>query len=411
MKNRGFLFLLGLLLNTTSLLGTLKQAHLAHAAKVAFTETQSTRINSHKKYPAAISYIFADLKYRDGIIKICEFGGGNNASIATSTVIYDGKTISMDTPYWPIFWQYLHQFDKPILSVGSNRAGASKHAVVIKNINTLPLNNPSNQPPNFSDRPSSISDYQGLILCNGKGLPTKTLRTFWDAHPELLFVNRESRRFGNNKVCLAELLDTPELRHLKPRWRQYKKQYSSHLAQTILADIQSNVVVIKPVNSLRAQGIIMVEAANLDKTLKALFAPDIDEQNRIPDQRDAAAYTYWKSDRNKVFMVESCESSKPIHVRGDWYNPTMRVVFVLRHEAGQIYTTILGGYWKIPPKPLTDETASLTEKYKTTPMHHVVEGYTGLKIDEKDFIQVKSIMYNALPKIYEQMLIFASTST
>lgn len=396
---------------------TVKKNILDPVLKIVFEETQTTRVISDGKYPADIAYIFADIKYQDGKIKICEFGNGIRASVASSEVPYNGKTVEIDTPYWPIFWPYIQQLNKPIWVVGKkNKTVPSKKIIRVTDIDMIPV---ADTQKTFAGvpkkRPKSIDTCQGIVvyqyLDTRNPARAKKLEDFQNNHPEFLVINRSAIRFAYNKLYSAQLLDTPKLRNLKPQWKQYRKKYTPTLAQKILRDIKSNVVVIKPINSRQAQGIIMVEAANLDITLQALFSSPSAETTNIPDQRDAAAFAYWKTDKNKVFMVESCESSKLINIRGDWYNPTMRLVFILRHEAGQINTNIIGGYWKIPPKPVSDQTASLTEKFKTIPMHHVVSGYTGLKIDEIDFIQAKAIMYNVLPEIYERMLMFTATTT
>ncbi len=83
----------------------------------------------------------------------------------------------------------------------------------------------------------------------------------------------------------------------------------------------------------------------------------------------------------------------------------MRVVFVLRHEQGKIYTTILGGYWEIPAKQLSDNKATLTEKHKTVLMTPKEQARCiGLEVSEDDFASVKTLLHEALPKNYELML-------
>ena len=200
------------------------------------------------------------------------------------------------------------------------------------------------------------------------------------------------------------------LEDYRPRWKAYNKLYSPALAMQIRRDLGSNFIVIKPINSGRSNGIIMVHRNQLDPTLQKLFGSQTTTTNHT--QKDSLNHRpknpklseYWQNDTNDFFLAESMEESKTIVHEGNPYDPTMRVVFILCHSAGKISTTILGGYWKIPPKPLSDSTASLTEQHKTVSMHN---DYTAIKVAPEDFDQVKSILYKILPRIYEGMLLQA----
>ena len=392
------------------------QSSYRHAAKIVFSDTRVTQLEAQASYPADISYLFADLKYRDNEVKICEFGPARRASIASSEVIYGGRTISMPTPYWPLLWEYLTRLSVPVWSVGPIDAHFERCLPTSHRLTSLKALELSQD---FVIRKKNDVDgrslaYSGVVVythVNRYNSTRKQLRTdFKQTYPDILFLDGAAHLYANNKLELARLLDRPDLQKFKPRWKNYKKQYTPRLAQKILKDIQADTVVIKPINSSRANGVIIVHASDLDATLKQILAHTL-ATNHVGGYKNYApsdktqTYEYWKNDPNNAFMVESFEESKSIRVRGALYDPTMRVVFILRHEAGKIYTTILGGYWDIPAKHLGDKAASFTDKHKTILMPEGEESlYMGLKIAEQDFTSVKEVLYKILPKIYEQML-------
>ena len=203
--------------------------------------------------------------------------------------------------------------------------------------------------------------------------------------------------YSANKLRGNKIFACDDLWHFKPRWKSYPKQYTPYLADQIIRDIKSDLLVIKPLNSTRSNGVLLVHKNNLDLVLSHILKRKV---RYSPMQTET--YSYWKHDENKLFIVEEFCKSKPIMFKEKSYDPTMRVFCILRHDTEKIYVNILSGFWKIPPKDLSDEKASLIEKHITFP--YLYPDHAGIAIDRSDFLKVQKILNKMLPKLYIKIL-------
>ena len=136
--------------------------------------------------------------------------------------------------------------------------------------------------------------------------------------------------------------------------------------------------------------------------LKLFISSSFSEYNYRPSE--STSFNYWKGDKNAHFIIEEYCSSKPLMVDGKTYDPTMRMFFIQRYDKGKIYTTVLPGFWKTPPKALS-EFGSLIEKHKTVlTAENGKAGRRGLTIGKKDMRGIRKALNEALPKIYKKML-------
>lgn len=370
-----------------------------------------------------VSFLYADLKYRDGALKICEFGEGKSASRTNSTVSYRGSDYSIASPYWALFWEYCARLGLPVWFVGSaftNQniedkrmfgwsefvALGGRHFETIRQLE---------QDVQFQTRSKktaikTLRDFQGIVIYRYRDHRRinrlKEFQAFQQKYPNIFFLNQVSKSYASNKHNLAELIDDIGLQQYRPAWKTYKKEYTPKLAQTIKQDLGCTQVVIKPINSGRSNGIIMVHGDKLDRVLKDLFGKKTNQCKRNNVQLNhcpghSQTYAYWAKDKNNVFIAESLEESKPLTYQGKLYDPTMRVVFILAHDQGKLSLTFLGGYWETPCAALHDKT-SLTKKHKSVAED---EGsVAGIKINEHDFSGVKKMMSDFLFPLYAAML-------
>lgn len=82
------------------------------------SQTITTPITSSNNPKADISFVAADIKYKDGVLKFCECGDGIYASFRTAKMELNDHVHDIVTPCWGLFWHYLKQFNKPIWHVG-----------------------------------------------------------------------------------------------------------------------------------------------------------------------------------------------------------------------------------------------------------------------------------------------------
>ncbi len=411
-----------------------KLSDLSPAFEALLNETVVTPLPPGIKYNPEISYLFADIKYRPGALKICEFGEARNAAGNKSEVIFGNVPIQINSPYWLLFWNYLAQFKLPVWYVGINPVTHYNENHVMQIHEKVEWSAFTRMGGYFAEElsdleqdhmfkyyaqsnptmnPGSLGKCKGIIVYRHRDdrYPARAalVESFKQDNPDFLFLDEASAPYAASKQALAELLNTKKLRQLKPHWRIYKKQYTETLASQILYDLGTQNVVIKPVNSGRSNGVMMVQKERLDSVLKKILIKDplmtdqplenINTSNIRP--KNPKTFGYWQRDRNDVFMVESLEESKPLFVCNKWYDPTMRIIFVLACDGKKMHTTILGGYWEIPIAGLSDD-AKLTEKHCSIAMHE--PGYVGLRIEKNDLLDIKKILNRFLPKIYKRML-------
>jgi|GEM_PF-5632385 len=381
---------------------------------------------------ADVTYMFADVKFREGALKICEFGEAKNSGTAPGEILIDGKVERMVKPYWNLFWNALPQLGLPVWFVGMKprftKADLKGESIPgksyawqqfiamggrhVSNLRALEKDRLFTQlaATKKSGLVSDLSSYKGIIIYvyfdNRSSAHQSLLNTFKKKHRDFLVLDEASWTYAADKKVLAELLSDKELSQYKPKWGVYKKKYTQNLAQKICKDLGSSMFVIKPVNSGRSNGIIITDKNDLDKELrKILLGCTSKEPNNgknlgiMPVK--TKLYGYWNLDRNTEFMVEAYEPSKPLIIKDKVYDPSMRIVWVARHNQGKVYINILGAYWKIPHKSLSDN-GTLTEKHKTISVSQ--PGFTGILVNAEDFAKVKAIAFEAFAKIYAKMI-------
>ena len=254
--------------------------------------------------------------------------------------------------------------------------------------------------------PFDIKTYKGIIIIKRFQPAPEELENFTKNHPDFLILNMATTKYASDKNLTNRLFTTDQLKKFRPKCVVYPREYDPTLAQKIINDLQCNWFVIKPVNAARGNGILMVNKEHLDTKLKQiLFA----YHNHLPYDNNYSIKSnapfvneYWRYDRNSHFLVEEYAESKTILVRDKPYDATMRVIFTLAYDQGQISLTFLDAYWKRPVKALNEQ-ANFREKHLSKHQPNFYES-VGLEVSKEDLEAVKKLMRECMPEVYFNML-------
>lgn len=389
---------------------TLSNTHITSI----LSETQIFPVQEKLSAPADISFICADLKFDGETIKFCELG---NAIYMFYThdmkMLVNEHVVEMNAPGWSVFWHYLKQFNKPIWFVGKirdynadaidilNKLGG-KH---VESLDMLSSDDHFKQQckPNFKQT-NTIADYSGIIIYRAHDDNKRTseeVETFRSAHQDFIFVNAALQNIVSRKDSTHEHFKAAGLQELLPKTRILPKQYTQAMIDDVLSTIQSTYFVLKPVAGSCSIGVMVTKRETLKETINWL----LQKKQWLKKRRKPYVYD-WRYDTSDSFMISEYVPSKLICRDNRWYDPTMRVMMVLRHDHGVIHLTILGGFWKIPIKPI-DAKGSLTEKH-VTGAHLVVDNpdefYSGILVDKQDMEKVKANVYACIPTFYKAAL-------
>lgn len=366
-----------------------------------------------------VSFVIADIKYRDDALKILEFGEGPRSRFNGFDNLYGKGKI------WNNFWHYLKglglsvwfvkrnlkrttsfENDNPFKSRIDYKAFVELGGSMTCSLKTLE-HDPIFQELHKSERQSFFGSYKGLIIIKSvhkKHFHNSTklckqcsqLKAFKAKYQDFLIMDDASRVYVTSKKRSNDLFEGYELEPFRPLCRTYSKVYRKDLAEKIEHDFRdSPLIVIKPLNATKGNGVIICEKRKLDKILQYILI-----EKGMGVQTKDMSYRYWSKDRNKRFIVESYEPSKIITVAGKEYDATMRVVFALHHDTQKMYVTFLGSYWKLPLKSL-NEHGTLNDRSKSAISKNRASSAV---VAEEDAQKVYQILSKVLPKVYENML-------
>lgn len=368
----------------------------------------TTKIDSAKQLPADISFVAADVKYKDGRLKFCECGDGIYMSFRAADIELNGYKQNVVSPYWGIFWHYLNRFKIPIWHIGSTgptnsmamheleKIGGKHYANLCELEQDALFKRLCKQ--NFK-KTNAIKNHKGIIVYRAKTEQTREADTFIkfrQAHPEFLFVNAIAREYVKRKDNTYKLFSAAQLHDYIPHFSIYPTGYSPKLAQQICDNFDTDLLIIKPVFSSLSNGVNAIDKNNLDSLLKLIL-----HNKKDINVNSHRSISHWRKSRASSFVASEYVHSKIIYKDGKPYDPTMRIVFMLHHDNNIITTTPIAGFWKIPVKSLADK-ASLTEQHIT--IAHAGAYYSGIMVDSQDWCQIKDILHVMLPQLYITML-------
>lgn len=351
---------------------------------------------------ADIGFGIADIKYSENAIKILEFGEGPRSKFEGYDQLHGAGSI------WKQIWEWLFELHPKIFYIDTymtNRAEEERINLdyfkqrggrVFKNIRQL-INSSDFKRARNNDfkRTQLISDYSGVVMFRHQNPSNETIAAFKKQYPEFIVFDAGIASFVNNKQKTDSLFTEEPFKQFRPHAQCYEKAYSPELVENILTDFPEEILVIKPLNSCKGNGVIITHRNDLDETLQMIL-----QKTQGIELSDDTSYSYWTHDRNKTFLIESYEPSRPLEFEGKTYDATLRIVYALMLHAGAITVRILDGYWKLPFKAQEEE-GTLTEKAKSkinTSRH------SSCILSEEDRIVVGSKFMEFMPQLYKKML-------
>lgn len=392
-------------LEQAALLDIATSTNNASLKDIAINELAKNIQNQESPLPTDISCFIADIKFDGEHIKILEFGEITKSYFKGHDTLYGKGKI------WEGLWNILADYKLPMWYVGKKlEKKAQKDLTAFKTFvslggktaDTMELLKQhetfkKQKKRGFSRDEQCINNHKGIVAIRRYRLPKYLRNKFIRENPGFLILSDAAAPFVGNKYRTSQLFDDEELKQFRPRWKKYSKRYKPELAQTIINDLQTDTVVIKPLNSANGWGVIIVDKDELDETLQLILCKD--NKTTLRKTYDKT-YSHWARDNNRSFIVESYEKSKPITVANNQFDATMRMVFVLTHECNDIGLQFLGGYWKLPVLALSEE-GTLTEKHKSKIS---TKRPSSAEISPEDTKKVQDILSYVLPKIYRKML-------
>ena len=370
----------------------------AHASTIEpFDTIAAPVITVHEKLPHDISFCIADLKYNYPTIKICEFGQATRSKFKGYEQLFgEGKI-------WSLFWHYLAHLNLASIFVEDkyntrNKQWQQEMALTEFMRYGGHVTTPSiffhHVFGSIKNTRKRINSPQSNIIIYPHFSPTIGKCFLLQKNNLSCFLDFATEPYVNNKYATHKIMCECSLHHYRPTCFLSSKYYTHTLAAKIQSTMPAEKYVIKPLNAAKGLGVIIINHTELDRTLKKLFAKKSAVQPKDP------LFSYWKKDRNTLFLVEEYVASKAITIDNLTYDPTMRIIFALRHQNGRIFVDFCDGYWKLPIKAL-NENGTLTEKHKSNINPH---RSCSAKIDPDDFNYVKSILRPILANAYLTML-------
>ena len=354
-----------------------------------------------------ITFACGDIKYNNGKLIFCELGDVIYMPLRPIPLIINGSKRQVLAPCWDLFWQYLKQFNLPVWLVGdidAKHIGAldkfsNLDGYISKSLSTL------SKDPFFEKRcHEKIATTQNNLNCKGiivykfleiEKRACNDVLKFQGVHADFLHVNSLADKILEWKDATYKMFECAGLSAFIPRFRIYSTEYSPELIKDILTTFSgSDVLVIKPIFSSGGRGINFIEKGKLAAFLNLI----LNEKDKIPDAF-SKELTFWKENDPKFFLVSDFVQSNVVYKNNNPYDPTMRVIFILRHSKGKIYTTCVAGCWMLPPKTLNDKCSSLERRHISTFVKN-----SDVCVDEKTWTNVSGILYNVLPSLYHAIL-------
>lgn len=349
-----------------------------------------------------ISYLIADLKFDGTQVKICEFGEVTRSRFKGYDHMVGKGTI------WKHFWQTLdeHPFSKWYIDkhLVTRFSDAEKEIAfnyllthnghIAESVDAFIQNRTIN-----SLKKKNVKD---IVVFRHLDASSQPVEAFRQKNKNVIVLNAATAPFVNGKYTTEVLFQDLNLREFRPEGVLCQKHYTPMLALAIQNSIPSEHYVIKPLNAFKGCGVIMVEKEQLDNVLKKILNPDkslLDTNFTV--NHNGYTYTdktlsHWAKYKQPYFTVEKMCLSKVVEVNGKRYDPTMRVVFVLRYFNKKIKVDYLASYWKLPLKHL-DEEGTCTEKHKSV-------GIIPVHTTDEEKRATYASLNKLLPKMYAKMI-------
>lgn len=350
--------------------------------------------------PVAISSLTADLKYnkKQGI-KITELQQTSLSELIGYDLLHKKEGLAAQT-----YCGILSQFLLPVWFIRKDIRTPSFEKEFTKR-SWFPLNSLRQLNKNLQFLkdaslpvydPYDISSYHGILVARPTSI--KSIEEFKRQHPGIVIFDLPTFPYWVDKYKMNTLFTrNQELAKVRPVWRAYPKKYSSRLADKIDKEIPGGIVVIKPRKAFKGHGVIIVEKKDLDATLKRILI----HPKKLRSNKDSS-YSYWAYDPCETFLVEEFIPSDPIQVpdlSNQFFDPTMRAVFVLIYDRQEIRIEFVESHWKLPKMSLSNK-GTLNDKHKS----FVGDSPRFAKVEPDVNREVEEQLRTSMTLLYREML-------
>lgn len=348
--------------------------------------------------PVDVSFLIVDTKWHETRgAQVCEIQHGVLSAFRGYRMLYGEKeqmaekVLKVLNGYYTTSWVCKQAFSDPGLK---EKFASDPHWSCFKTLAKLGdekkfLLSALSPPKNFS----SLKDYRGFVFLSP--LFNMDREAFRGMYPGVVLIDNAFHGCAGNKHAMSKLLlGDPYTEAHKPLWKHYHKD-EENLAEKILEDFPSNLLVIKPLKEFCGKGVIILKREDLKQTLESMFqTKDKWEKNQDP------AHKYWRKRKASEFIVEEFIESTPIFVPHleKTYIPTMRLVFLLFYDKGEIRIDCMGGYYNLPSTSV-EEGGTLNETCKSASKLPYFEKVEPGLLKEAE-AQIKEVLH----RIYKKQL-------
>ena len=375
-----------------------------------------------QELPVDITFLAIDLKFNNGNVKILEFQDGPQAGLRAYDFVFGKGGV------WRALWDELFSLNIPIWYVGkppqkvtgphfshddadhvafdyfTNLGGL--YASSLEKIAPQPLyqyqRNPLKQSHTFLAGPCN-----NIILYKPEVSSSRSLQNFAQRCPQSIIINRYMRNFSADKLKTHGLCCAAGASSIRPRCGIFQKKYHANLAAEIQKTIGGHLFVIKPINSSRSNGVLVVPAESLDAVLKNHVTSNTNHPTTKKSRyrpKNTETFSYWEKDVNNQFIVESFFSSQELMVNNKRYDPTMRGIWIMISNGKLISIKRLATFWKVATNSL-DDLATPTEKLVSKFRDDFANlNPKDLTVSANDLEKLDAVMLPALTKIYTYAL-------
>lgn len=377
--------------------------------------------NAHP-LPVDITFLAIDLKFNNGDTKILEFQDGPQAGLRAYDFVFGKGGV------WRALWDELFSFGIPVWYVGDPPQKVEGHtfshndtahvafdyftnlgglyAPSIEKLAQHQLFNKQKKLP-----PQSNNFFAGygnnIILYKPSFSKITALQKITQFSPQSIIINRYMRNFSEDKIKTHTLCCQAGASSIRPRCGIFDKKYHPNLAAEIKKTIGGDLFVIKPINSSRSNGVLVVPTENLDRILKNYVTKNKTQLATTPFRyrpNKTQTLSYWEKDANSQFIVESFVPSQELRVNNKRYDPTMRGIWIMLSNGQSITIKRLAAFWKIATNSL-DDLASPTEKL----VSKFRDDFSSLNpkdlvVNQEDLEKLDAAILPALNKIYIYVL-------
>ena len=167
----------------------------------------------------------------------------------------------------------------------------------------------------------------------------------------------------HNKGFFADLAKQSGVASI-PRSANYRSTFNEANIDEICRRMETDFagarhLVIKPLDALRGEGVVIIYAAKAKEELMYLFS-DLPAHRRISNRYkdNGFAENYWRKKESGIFQVQEFVEDTPFQHKGKKWDGTRRYLcatIVQKDESGalQAQTAVLGGFVKLPRMPLS----------------------------------------------------------